>query len=713
MLLKNSKWIYNAETLGDFSCSVFIKQFTLKDKILSSTLRITSLGCYVAEIGGKRVGSFIFAPGWTCYKRVQMQEYDVTDLLNKDNEIRVSLSNGWFKGRISPRNIEDLTHISPAVILELELNYIDGKKEYIYSDESWACSASKITFADFYDGECYDANFVESYHPVKTQECNEITIIEQQGEQIVEHEKLKPLNIFTAPNGDKILDFGQNLTGYFEINLKAKKGDLVSFSVAEVLDKNGNFYNENYRSAKAEFNYICKDGHQVYKPLFSFWGFRYIKVNNFPGEISFDNITAIVVHSDIKRTGFLESSNPLLNKLFNNIIWGQKGNFLDVPTDCPQRDERLGWTGDAQVFIKTAAYSFYVKKFFEKWLADLKLEQEREGIVPYFIPQARNKNSSISAAWGDAATICPWQMYIHYGDKTILKNQFSSMKMHVDHIGRATKRKNLWYGQWHHGDWLGLDAPEGSYVGSSNRDLIASAFYAYSTLLLVKSGKVIGRGVKRYEKLYENIVKTFNKTFTEYKTQTECALALHFNLANNKEQVAKKLAELIINNGKKLQTGFVGTPYLLHALSENGYTELAYDLLLQEEYPSWLYSVKQGATTIWEHWDGVNEKGEFWSSDMNSFNHYAYGSVADWVYEVACGIKPVEDNPGFKEIVIEPHPTTKLKHLKAEYNSIHGKIISAWKYDGNQFTYEITVPVKAKIIINGKTHNVNKGSYNF
>ena len=365
------------------------------------------------------------------------------------------------------------------------------------------------------------------------------------------------------------------------------------------------------------------------------------------------------------------------------------------------------------MFIRTASYNYDVERFFEKWLADLWLEQQREGLVPFVIPQVHDKPGSSTAAWSDAATVCPWQIYLTYGNKSILKKQFKSMCTYVDEIGRITKKKDLWYGCWHFGDWLGLDAPAGSYVGSTSLDIIGTAFYAYSTSLVIKAGKVIGRDVSKYERLYERILKKAREEFTEYKTQTECTLALMFDLTDNKKAVAKQLADMIKANGRKLQTGFVGASYILHALSQNGYTELAYDLLLQEEYPSWLYSVKQGATTIWEHWDGINDKGEFWSKDMNSFNHYAYGSVADWVYGVACGIQTVEQAPGFEEILIAPNPTKKLDWLKASIETRHGLVSSAWYKEGNAFRYEITTPVKTTVIIDGAKHELEAGSYVF
>ncbi|MBR2024861.1 MAG: family 78 glycoside hydrolase catalytic domain, partial [Clostridia bacterium] len=604
-MLENANWI-SYPTKEEYTCPVFKKSFDTVKDIKKATVKITSLGCYYATLNENRIGDFILAPGWTYYKRCQMQEYDITDMLKEKNEIRVTLSQGWFNGRINIRTRKDLPDICPALICEITILYKDGSKEVIYSDDSWECALSKITFSDIYDGEYYDSNYEEKFVPVKVQDYKDFKIVKQQGETVKEQEVIFPQKIFTTPKGETVIDFGQNMTGYFEIALTAKKGDVVSFSVAEILDSDGNFYTENYRSAKAKFEYICKDGYQTYKPKLCFWGFRYIRVDSFPCEITKDNVRAIVLHSDLKRTGYLSSSNPLLNKLFSNIIWGQKGNFLDIPTDCPQRDERLGWTGDAQVFIKTASYNYNVEKFFDKWLEDLRLEQKREGLIPFCIPQVHERPGSSTAAWSDAATVCPYQIYLTYGNKNILKRQFKSMCDYVDEIGKITKEKDLWYGCWHFGDWLGLDAPAGSYKGSSNDDIIASVFYAYSTSLVIKAGKVLGRNVEKYEKLYNRIVKKFKERYTEFNTQTECVLVLYFNMTDDKKTVADKLAKMIVENGTRLKTGFVGTPYLLHALSQNGYTALAYDLLLQEDFPSWLYSVNQGATTIWEHWDGTN-----------------------------------------------------------------------------------------------------------
>ncbi|MBQ2810139.1 MAG: family 78 glycoside hydrolase catalytic domain [Clostridia bacterium] len=711
-MLKRSKWISYPVNMG-FECPVIFKSFKTEKEIKRATLTISARGCYYATLNGERIGNFIFAPGATSLKRVQVQSYDVTNMLGFDNTIEVTLSKGWFQGRIDWRGSNDYPNDYEAVIAELSVTYKDGSCESIVTDESWSARRSAVRFSDFYDGEHYDATFIdESIVGVKVQNYDNGILVPQQGEFVVEHERIRPINIFKTPKGELVIDFGQNLTGYFEIFVNAKSGERVSFSFAEVLDVEGNFYTENYRSAKAEFLYTCCDGEQSYKPKLAFWGYRYIRVNEFPCEVTLDSVVAIVVHSDIKRTGYLESSSPLLNKLFKNIIWGQKGNFLDIPTDCPQRDEREGWTGDAQVFCRTASYNYDVEKFFEKWLTDLKIDQGDDGGVPSIVPQYWGDGWS-GCGWGDASTICPWQIYLTYGNKDILRKQYSSMCKWLKYIALKSKNRYLWTGCEHFADWLGLDAPAGSYKGSSNDDFLASAYYLYSTSLVIKAGKVLGRSVQKYEALYERILKAIRKKFKKYKTQTECVIALHFGIAPDKEKTAKQLADMIIAKGTRLQTGFLGTPYLLHALSDNGYSELAYDLLLQEAFPSWLYSVKQGATTIWEHWDGVNEKGEFWSKDMNSFNHYAYGAVADWVYGVSCGIKTVDEFPGFERIVIAPIPTDKLDFMSAQIQTRRGLVSSKWFHEGGTIRYEITTPSRTTIIIDGKEYNVEKGSYIF
>ena len=717
----NPTWICPANDLGD-PAAVFGTSFVFEKKITHANLTITAMGVYEARLNGRRVGQFVMAPGWTSYhKRLQYQEYDITDLLtNGKNEIEVTVGKGWYRsplpGWLGCAYQDELRSRPCGLAAQITLTFEDGSSKILSTDESWKVSDGPVRFSEIYDGEIYDSAKTPLLdQPVTIFDGPTDTLILQQGEEVCEQERLAVKKVFVTPNGETVLDFGQNMTGYVELFVNAKAGDCVDLSFAEVMDKEGNFYTENYRGAKAQYHYICSDGVQTWHPSLTFYGFRYIRINDFPGGIDCvkpENFTAITVHSNMKRTGFLSSSNTLLNQLFSNIIWGQKGNFLDVPTDCPQRDERLGWTGDAQVFVRTACLNYDAEKFFTKWLADLASDQHDDGYVGHVIPDLL-QNPQASSAWGDAAAICPWQVYLAFGNKQILKNQYQSMKKWIDYITSTTTTKYLWTGGTHYGDWLGLDAPSGSYKGSSNEDFIASAFYAYSTSLVIQAGTVLGEDVSELSTLYENIVNTFQKTWPTYHTQTECVLAAHFKLAKNCQAAADQLADMVRACDTKLQTGFVGTPYLLHVLSDYGHTDLAWDLLLRTKYPSWLYPVTKGATTIWEHWDGIMEDGNFWSKDMNSYNHYAYGSVADWVYGVAAGILPRKDAPGYAKVTIAPHPDKRLDWLRAELDTRHGHISSFWTKEDDSWRYEITVPVEADIVIDGVCHSVRAGSYCF
>ena len=713
----HANWIRPAKSYGSV-CPAFRKTFFCPENVVSAALRITAMGVYEASLNGSRVGDFILAPGWTVYqKRLQVQQYELRIRPGQENELTVLVGKGWYRGRLAGwlPGQNSSAALPAALTAELTLRYPDGHMDTICTDASWQTAESAVRFSELYDGETYDAAFEPSvWTPAVICDGPTDTLIEQQGEPVREQERIAPARIFKTPAGEIVVDFGQNLTGYVEIALDGVKGEAVELSHAEVLDKNGNFYTENYRSAKAKYLYFCKDGAQRYKPKLTFYGFRYIRVDRFPcgaEHAAQENFTAIAVHSDMKRTGYLSCSDPLLNKLFENVIWGQKSNFLDVPTDCPQRDERLGWTGDAQVFIRTACLNFDAERFFTKWLADLAADQREDGAVGHVIPNVLHQSGS--AAWDDAATICPWAVYLAYGDPNILRAQFASMKKWVDYITAHTTTKDLWTGGEHYGDWLGLDAPSGSYKGSSREDLIASAFYAHSTALVIKAGRVLSQDISAYEALYERIVRAFRQAYPVYQTQTECTLAVYFALAEDTQKTTDQLAQMIRSCGTKLQTGFVGTPYLLHALSAHGYTELAYDLLLRREYPSWLYPVTKGATTIWEHWDGQMENGDFWSSDMNSFNHYAYGAVADWVYTVAAGIQTVEEKPGYAAVRIAPQPDKRLDWLEASVETRHGLVRSRWEKQRDMWRYEIETPVEAEVVIDGRKTFCRPGRYIF
>ena len=723
-----AKWIKPAWDTSS-EAPLFARDFRITKPLAAAVLQLTGLGVYEAAINGHRISEDVLAPGWTAYtKRLQVQRYDVTELLAAYNTLTVLLGKGWYRSPLltwDEGTIQmDLMQRPAGITAELTLTYLDGTEDVILTDESWTACQSQVRFSELYDGEVVDATFTASEKPnVVCFDGPTETLIPQEGAPIREQERICPVRSFTTPRGERVIDFGQELTGFLEVTVDAKAGEAVDVSFAEVMDKEGNFYTENYRGAKCKYHYICREGQQVYKTRLTYYGFRYIRVNEFPGGVEaadLNSFTGIAVHSEMKRTGHIATSDPMLNQLFSNIIWGQKGNFVDVPTDCPQRDERLGWMGDAQVFARTACMNFDAEQFFAKWLNDLAADQHEDGYVGSVIPDVWthvHNRGNASAAWGDAATIVPWEVYCTYGNIDMLRRQFPSMKKWVDYIGSVTERPPLWVGGWQWADWLGLDAPSGSYKGSSREDFIASAFYARSTELVIKAGKVLGEDVSAYEALYERIVAAFRKEFPEYLTQTECILAAHFHLAEDPQKAADQLAAKVREAGVQLQTGFVGTPYILHVLSDYGHADLAWELMLRKAYPSWLYPITKGATTIWEHWDGIMQGGGFWSKDMNSFNHYAYGSVADWLYGVAAGIQVMEDAPGYQRVRIAPHPTDKLDWLEASIETRQGLISVKWSktFEPDQadavWRIAIETPVEAELVLGGEVKLLQPGRH--
>lgn len=690
-------------------CALFRKDFHIDKQVECATLYITARGVYEATLNNQRVGDFIMAPGWTVYhERLQVQSYDVTDLLQEENTLILELAEGWF-WRLKKR-------MPKAIIAQLHITYTDGTVQDIGTDESWRVAESNLRFCHLYNGIKYDARHTPVFNTnAKIAKDNtQNMLIPQEGEIVKEQERLSVKEVIITPKGETVLDFGQNMTGYLEITVDAHKGDKVSFSFGEILDKDGNFYNANYRNAKALYKYTCKEGRQAYKPTLTFYGFRYVRVDSYPTDINPENFTAVVVHSEMKRTGYIECSDPLLNQLFSNIIWGQKGNFLDIPTDCPQRDERLGWMGDAQVFIRTASYNYDVLKFFKKWLNDVKVEQYENGAIPDFIPSIYPRKPRISTAWSDAIAICPWQCYLTYGDIEILENLFEPICKWIEYITKSTTKPNLWFGGDHYADWLELGGKYGSFKGPTRDDLVASAYYANTVNLLVKMGKVLGKDISYYEELHKNIRTAFIAEFRDdFKTQTEHIMALQFELTDKPQAVADSLATLIHQQGDMIQTGFVGTPYILHVLSRYGHTELAYDLLLRKEYPSWLYPISKGATTIWEHWDGTKPNGDIWPKSMNSYNHYAYGAVGDWMYGVMAGINTVEDSPGFAKVHFTPVADNRIDWFKAEIDTVSGKVSSRWWHENGKVHYEIITPVDSTAIIDGKTYTLTPGKHIF
>ena len=717
-MLERSEWIKGCEK-NLRGGTVYLKNFRCAAKAEKAILKITALGVYEAKLNGERVGDFILAPGWTSYlNRLQVQSYDVTDMLKTENSLEVTVGQGW-RAIANKRDSSDfLGYRDTALIAELTLVYADGRTESIVTDSSWTARESKLRYTNIYDGDIYDATFkAGSARHCICVDLEKDMLIPQEGEKIVEHERMPALQIIKTPAGDTVIDFGQNMTGYVEFRIKGTPGAQATISHGETLDRDGNFYNANYRSADAQIKFVCDGEEHTYKSALTFFGFRYIRLENWPDEVKKENFTAIVVHSDIRRTGYFECSDETVNKLFKNIIWGQKSNFLDVPTDCPQRDERLGWTGDAQVFVRTASLNFDVKRFFKKWLHDLTADQGRDGCVPHVVPNISDDMGG-SSAWSDAAVICPWEIYRTYGDKKILEDQFDSMKAWIDWM-RERSENGKRSGGFHFGDWLGLDSPEGSYKGATPEELIATAYYKYSTELFIKAAHALGRDVSEYENIPAEAAAAFRREYMENgrvknATQTACVLALCFDITDDRAATATQLNELVKRAGH-LETGFVGTPYLLHALSDNGYAETAYDLLLRREYPSWLYPISKGATTVWEHWDGIKPDGTMWSTDMNSFNHYAYGAVADWMYGAAAGINSDPDRPGFEHIIFRPVTDRRLDFVKASIDTRRGTVKSEWRRENGRIKYIFTVPEGccASAVIGGEKHEVGAGTHEF
>ncbi len=687
------------------NCPLFLREFTVTKPLKSATLRASARGVYEMMLNGERVGNFVMAPGWTSYyHRIQYQTYVSWVLLLADYRLSMHLAGGFYRRAAFSRL---------AVIAELCLQYEDGSEEIIGTDERWLVADSGLQYCDNFGGIRFDARVVPQFseHAAVAVYDDDVQLVEQISEYVTEQERLKPIAVIHTPKGETVLDFGQNMAGVLEIAVDAEDGDQVAFSFGEVLDKDGNFYNANYRAATALYDYTCRAGRQTYKPQLTFYGFRYVRVDKWPCDLDPERFTAIVLHTDMKRTGWIETSDPMLNQLFSNVIWGQKGNYLDLPTDCPQRDERYGWTGDAQVFVRTAAYNYDVRLFFKKWLGDMALEQTVEGAIYNVVPHPYPDWLGFSPVWGDAVTICPWQLYLTYKDEDTLRMMYKPMTRWVSFI---EERLEWWLSRSNYGDWLELKCPDGEKKGDTRDCMLAYAFYAHSLELVCKAGRVLGEDVTRYERWFEQAKQGFIQEYDDaFVTQGEYAVALYFDLVKDRRAVATALAQMIHDDGDKLQTGFVGTPYLLHALAQNGHVELAYTLLLRTEYPSWLYPITKGATTMWEHWDGIKPNGEMWSDEMNSFNHYAYGAVADFLYEVCGGIKPMEQYAGFEKVRFEPMPDDRLERFRAVFESLHGRIESRWWHEDGRVRYEIVTPVEAVAVIDGNTHHLKAGTYRF
>lgn len=699
---------------------VLFKNFDLPARVLSARAYVCGLGLYHFELNGKKVGNEYLTPNCNAYDQwLQYQTYDITEQLEQDaNNISIMLGNGWYKGKYGlqddPNNLKTYGD-QFALICELHITLENGERQIIVTDTSWQAKPSPVLASDIYDGETYDARLVNNGQTfgVRPIELNVKGLEARRSLPVSINGEIKPVALIQTPAGETVLDMGQNMVGWIRFKTSAPSGTKIHLQFGEVL-QGGNFYRDNLRTAKAEYIYIADGSEAIVQPYFTFFGFRYVKVSGWVGEVKPDDFTGCVVYSQLDTIGHIETSNAKVNQLFKNTLWGQKGNFLDIPTDCPQRDERLGWTGDLQVFSGTACFNMDSAAFFAKFGYDLAKEQAKfGGMVPYVIPVANMKGGG-SSAWGDVATILPWNVYEFYGDKSILEQQFESMRAWVDFIKAtddSTGGKRLWTSGFHFGDWLSLDGNDSnSPMGGTPEDFISSASYFFSARLTARAASVLGKdkAAKQYGTLADEIKAAIQREYftptgrLAINTQTGFVLALFMDLVPDefRQRVVDDLVYRLRKDKLHLRTGFVGTPYICRVLSNNGANELAYRLLLNEDYPSWLYAINLGATTIWERWNSLNPDGTVSSAGMNSFNHYAYGSIVEWMYRDVCGLNPSSGDDlavGFRRACIAPKPDKALGWAKASYLSAAGLYESGWRIgEKGSLSFEFTIPFNAE-----------------
>ena len=684
---------------------IFSKEIAPAKEMAKARLYVTGLGLYEAYIDGKKVGDEYLTPYSNNYNRwVQYQTYDITDQIAGGGKLSILLGNGWYKGRFGFSAFEDKGYYGNEwkVIADVVLTYTDGTEEVIGTDESWTVTRSRIMFSNLYDGEQIDATAPELPAEVPTVcDAPKGRLEARRSLPVVAHEHIKPVELIHTPAGEQVFDMGQNFAGIFTFRVKEPAGTKIHIQTGEVLQK-GNFYNENLRSAKSEYIYISDGNETVIRPHFTYYGYRYVKVEGV-SDLKIEDFTGLALYSDIEMGGDVETGHDLVNQLVSNVRWGMKGNFIDVPTDCPQRDERMGWTGDTQVFSPTATFLADTYAFYSKYLHDMYTEQmDLDGMVPDVVPSAGVH--STACVWGDSSCIIPWNMYQFYGDKKILEDQYDSMRNWVDYISRVDGDNHGWRSVFHYGDWLALDNPSGKtdeVMGGTDEGYIANVYYAASAGIVAKAARVLGyeADAKTYQALCDEQFEEVKKEYFSQtgrcciKTQTALILALKYHLSENEELTKKTLRLLFQISGDKLKTGFTGMPLMCPVLSENGMNDLAYTLLLNEDYPGWLHEVKLGATTVWERWNSLDENGDISSTGMNSLNHYAYGSILEWVFRYVTGFRVSEEHPGSRHLLIAPTLNWKLKRAKGSYHSAAGTYETSWELaDPSHVTVKVTVP---------------------
>lgn len=730
------------------SSVILRKTFAYDGTVGAARLYICGLGVYECYINGKKAGEEYLAPGYHSYDfHLQTQTYDVSDLVKEgENEIEIWLGEGWFKGRLGfDGGFTDIYGDRLYAIAEL---YASGQC-LVKTDTTWEIVKSPICFNNIYDGEVYDARQqrcqIEGEKLLQEfpKECGALS--DRYSLPVKEKENFSVKEVLHTPSGDTVLDFGQNLTGWVEFDCDIPAGKGIRLTASEIM-QDQEFYHENLRTAKTEFLYLS-DGKEAHvRPHFTFYGFRYMKAEvvqevrngeevvlcceeTLSDEEWKTKFRAVHLRSDFDQTGWIETGDPKVNQLFSNALWGQKDNFLDVPTDCPQRDERLGWTGDAQVFSETACFNMYMPAFYRKYMWDMRAEQSiLDGAVPNVVPRLKRGMVAEYGAcpWADAGVIIPWNVYGHYGNKTLLAEMYPGMKAWVEYQRKQEEAEgglHLIKGGFHFADWLALDNEQPGPFGATDPLYIASAYYFRCTKIVADAAEILGYDeAAEYKKLAEEIKKAIQETYFDEngaccsKTQTGAAIAIMFGLMEETAQAeGERLQQRVKENNGHLNTGFVGTPLLCPALTKTGHHETAVDLLLNEEYPSWLYSVNLGATTIWERWNSVLSDGKMNPEGMNSLNHYSYGSIEAWMYGDVAGIRAAE--PGFRRAVIKPNPDARLKYVDCKMETASGVYESHWKYEKDgTVTYRFHIPFGAKALIclpDGRTETVAAGDHTF
>lgn len=675
------------------------------DPVVRARVYASAKGLYNLYLDGQRVGHDIFAPGWTDYrKRIQYQTLDVTDQLKSGpHAIGAVVGDGWYVGSVGWGGRGQYGR-TPMGLIQLEIDYKSGKKETVATGPDWQVATGPILSSDMMNGESYDArkelaNWCKTdapgqWQPARAEALGTVPLVSEPSEPVAVWNEIHTKKITQPRPGVLVYDLGQNMVGWARLKVKGKAGDTVQMRFAEVLNPDGTIYTDNLRTAKATDTYTLKGGgEEIYEASFTFHGFRYVELTGYPGTPDANSVTGIVVGSNMPVTGSFECSNTMINQLQHNIYWGQRGNYLSIPTDCPQRDERLGWMGDAEIFAKTATFNCDIAAFMTKWLADVRDGQSDEGAFADVSPRVLMGDAA--PAWGDAGVIVPWNVYLAYGDTRILERSYLSMQRWVEYI-HAANPDLLWENKRgnDYGDWLSIQA-------DTPKDVLATAFFAHSTDLLAQTADILGHkeDAARYHSLFEGIKDAYIKAFVgldgkvKGETQTGYLLSLAFNLLPDHLRVkaAQYLADDITkNHGGNLSTGFLGVKYLAPILTETGHIDLAYRLLLNDTFPSWGYSIKQGATTIWERWDGYTQEKGFQDPSMNSFNHYSLGSIGEWIYGTVGGLRMT--SPGWKTFDVHPQPGGGITWAKTGFDSPQGHIQCDWKFDDRGFETDVTVP---------------------